>query len=105
MFERSGAAVKGRYASDGYEVLTYERSNRGVRYVFRKVDGDDTAPDVTQFSDHRIGAGRLRPSLLGRRPRRPARGADELAHQLAHLLPVYPSSLDAEGIVREMLAH
>jgi zinc transport system substrate-binding protein len=66
-FERSGAAVKGRYESDGYEVLVYERGSRGVPYIFPKVDGDDAEPDFIQFSDHRIGAGRLRPlpPLLG----------------------------------------
>ena len=37
-------SVAGEYASDGFEILTYEKGNRGVRYVFKKVGGDKTAP-------------------------------------------------------------
>lgn len=47
-------SVAGEYASDGFEILTYEKGNRGVRYVFKKVGGDKTAPGFIQFSDHLI---------------------------------------------------
>jgi zinc transport system substrate-binding protein len=99
-FERSGAAVEGRYASDGYEVLTYERGNRGVRYVFRKVDGDDDAPDFIQFSDHRIAPADSDHYHLYWGDDRAA-----LLEELTNWPTYYPSSLDADGIVREMLAH
>ena len=37
-------SVEGEYVSDGFEILTYEKVNRGVRYLFEKVDGDNKAP-------------------------------------------------------------
>ena len=99
-FERSGAAVEGRYESDGYEVLTYERGNRGVRYIFRKVDGDDAAPDFIQFSDHRIAPADSDHYHLYWGDDRAA-----LLEELTNWPTYYPSSLDADDIVREMLAH
>lgn len=53
-FSRNGKAVSGRYVADGYEILTYDKGNRGVRFVFRKASGDAGAPQFIQFSDHRI---------------------------------------------------
>lgn len=99
-FERSGETAEGRYESDGYEVLTYERGNRGVRYVFRKVDGDDAAPAFIQFSDHRIAPAESDHYHL-------YWGADRAAllEELTNWPTYYPSSLDADDIVQEMLAH
>lgn len=37
-------------------MLTYEKGNRGVRFIFEKVAGDEAAPRFIQFSDHRIAA-------------------------------------------------
>ena len=53
-FHRESGAVTGTYADDGHEILTYEKGNRGVRYIFKKVSGDAEAPAVIQFSDHAI---------------------------------------------------
>ena len=47
-------SVSGSYADDGYEVLTYAKGNRGVRFIFRKDAGDAAAPAYIQFSDHII---------------------------------------------------
>ena len=41
-------------ASDGHQILTYEKGNRGVRFIFEKQAGDAGAPCFIQFSDHRI---------------------------------------------------
>jgi zinc transport system substrate-binding protein len=99
-FEREGGVVEGRYERDGYEVLTYERGNRGVRYVFRKVDGDEDAPDFIQFSDHRIAPADSDHFHLYWGDDRAA-----LLEELTNWPTYYPSSLDADGILHEMLAH
>jgi zinc transport system substrate-binding protein len=99
-FDRNGTAVEGQYESDGYEVLTYERGNRGVRFIFRKVGGDDDAPDFIQFSDHRIAPAASDHFHLYWGDDRAA-----LLEELTNWPTYYPASLDADGIVREMLAH
>lgn len=43
--------LEARYVSDGYEILSYKKGNRGVRFIFKKTEGDAAAP---QFSDHKI---------------------------------------------------
>ncbi|MBP7001317.1 metal-binding protein ZinT [Amaricoccus sp.] len=99
-FESAGGTVAGTYAGDGFEVLTYEKGNRGVRFVFRKVAGDAAAPGFIQFSDHKIApetsdhfhlyAGDDRAALLG---------------ELTNWPTYYPASLDDAAVVREMIAH
>src|SRR5690606_13245292 len=44
----------GEYISGGYEILTYEKGNRGVRFIFEKSGGAEQAPQFIQFSDHNI---------------------------------------------------
>lgn len=99
-FHRPDGAVTGTYADDGYEVLTYEKGNRGVRFSFRKVAGDAGAPAFIQFSDHAIA------------PKTAAHyhlyWGDERAALLAELTnwpTYYPSSLTAGDVLGEMLAH
>ena len=53
-FFRDGQAVQGQYVNDGYEILTYESGNQGVRFIFAKSGGDAAAPQFIQFSDHEI---------------------------------------------------
>ncbi|MEQ8921853.1 MAG: ZinT/AdcA family metal-binding protein, partial [Roseovarius sp.] len=53
-FHEGDSSVSGTYADDGYEILTYKKGNRGVRFIFEKTEGDEDAPDYIQFSDHRI---------------------------------------------------
>jgi zinc transport system substrate-binding protein len=53
-FFRDGQPVQGQYENDGYEILTYESGNQGVRYIYEKSSGDETAPQFIQFSDHII---------------------------------------------------
>ncbi len=99
-FHRGGQSAQGRYESDGFEILTYAKGNRGVRFVFEKVGGDAEAPQFIQFSDHRIAPeasdhfhlywGGDRAALLEEVTNRPT---------------FYPAALDADGILAEMLAH
>ncbi|MFU1478105.1 ZinT family metal-binding protein [Roseovarius sp. C7] len=99
-FETASTRRSGTYTSDGYEILTYAKGNRGVRYIFAKTDGDAQAPDFIQFSDHRIAPepsdhyhlywGTDRAALL-----------DEVTNWPTY----YPARLSGTEIVAEMLAH
>lgn len=99
-FFRGGQGVEGRYASDGYEVLTYEKGNRGVRFVFRKVGGDEAAPAFIQFSDHKIAPEKSDHYHLYWGEDRAA-----LLEELTNWPTYYPASLDAQEIVQEMISH
>lgn len=99
-FHRGGAVVSGRYASDGRETLTYEKGNRGVRYVFRKVAGDEKAPQFIQFSDHAIAPVKADHYHLYWGEDRAA-----LLEELRHWPTYYPAALNGAQIVAEMLAH
>ena len=99
-FSRNGKAVSARYAQDGYEILTYEKGNRGVRYIFRKVSGDDGAPQFIQFSDHAIA-----PLKAGHYHLYWGEDRAALLNEITNWPTYYPASLDGAQIVAEMLAH
>ncbi|MCD1635369.1 metallochaperone AztD [Martelella mediterranea] len=99
-FYRDSAAVEGRYESDGYEILTYAKGNRGVRFIFEKAGGDEAAPQFIQFSDHRIAPADADHYHLYWGDDRAA-----LLEELTNWPTYYPSSLNADQIVDEMLAH
>ncbi|MBP5857610.1 metal-binding protein ZinT [Marivibrio halodurans] len=92
--------VQGRYEDDGYEVLTYKAGNRGVRFIFKKVGGDEEAPAFIQFSDHRIAPAKADHYHL-------YWGGDRAAllDEVTNWPTYYPSELSADQIVEEMLAH
>ena len=99
-FSRNGKAVSGRYVADGYEILTYAKGNRGVRFVFAKVAGDAAAPGFIQFSDHKIAPGKADHYHLY--------WGDDRARLLAEVTnwpTYYPSDLTAGQIAEEMSAH
>ncbi|KFB08813.1 ZinT family metal-binding protein [Nitratireductor basaltis] len=99
-FSKSGASFSGTYAGDGYEILTYEKGNRGVRFIFKKTEGDDSAPDYIQFSDHIIAPKKADHYHL-------YWGDDraELLKELSNWPTYYPAALTGEQIVKEMTAH
>ena len=99
-FFEDGQPLTARYASDGYEILTYPRGNRGVRFIFEKTDGDEAAPQYIQFSDHRIAPAAADHFHLYWGDDRAA-----LLEELTNWPTYYLSSLNAEEIVREMIAH
>lgn len=99
-FYRGGEAVEGRYATDGYEILTYEAGNRGVRFVFRKTGGDEAAPAFIQFSDHRIA-----PEKTGHYHLYWGDDRAALLGELSNWPTYYPSALNGEEIAHEMDAH
>lgn len=99
-FHEAGQSSQGTYEDDGYEVLTYKAGNRGVRYVFQKVSGDDAAPAFIQFSDHGIFPEDADHYHLYWGDDRAA-----LLEEVTNWPTYYPSSLSGEQIAEEMLAH
>ena len=99
-FHREGSFVSGTYAEDGYEILTYEKGNRGVRFIFKKVDGDADAPDYFQFSDHAIAPVKADHYHLYWGDDRTA-----LLSELTNWPTYFPSALSPQGVLDEMLAH
>ncbi|MBM7542691.1 metal-binding protein ZinT [Amphibacillus cookii] len=99
-FYRDGEEASGAYEYDGYEILTYERGNRGVRFIFTLVDGSEDMPQYIQFSDHNIFPVDSHHFHLYWGDDR-----EELLEEVTHWPTYYPSELDADGLVRDMLAH
>ncbi len=99
-FYRDGNPAQAHYASDGHEILTYKKGNRGVRYIFKKTAGDEAAPMFIQFSDHAIA-----PNKAGHYHLYFGDDRATLLKELTNWPTYYPSSMTAEDIVAEMLAH
>ncbi len=99
-FTEGDRTVTGTYADDGYEVLTYAKGNRGVRYVFRKTEGDADAPEFVQFSDHIIA-----PEVSHHYHLYWGSDREALLDEVVNWPTYYPADLDAQGIADEMLAH
>ncbi|PVB60437.1 hypothetical protein DCO57_17200 [Labrenzia sp. 011] len=99
-FFSEGVPLKARYVSDGREILTYKKGNRGVRFIFKKVEGDEAAPQFIQFSDHKIAPAKADHYHLYWGDDRTA-----LLEEVTNWPTYYPSSLSADEIVAEMQAH
>ena len=99
-FHRGENVTSGNYVYDGYEILTYKKGNRGVRFIFKKNSGDDAAPAYLQFSDHKIAPEKTDHFHLYWGDDRKA-----LLEQLTNWPTYYPSNLSKAQIVEEMLAH
>ncbi|WP_418314283.1 ZinT family metal-binding protein [Phyllobacterium zundukense] len=99
-FFKDGKPLEARYASDGYEILTYEKGNRGVRFIFKKTEGDAAAPQYIQFSDHKIA-----PEAAGHYHLYWGNDRSALLEEVTNWPTYYPSSLSAKEIVSEMMAH
>lgn len=99
-FYEDGKETTGTYENDGFEILDKGEGKKGVRFAFKLVDGPDELPNYILFSDHYIFpsksyhyhlyAGDDRNKLLGKLDNWPT---------------YYPAKLDADGLVRDMLAH
>ncbi|MCB1464853.1 MAG: metal-binding protein ZinT [Nitratireductor sp.] len=99
-FIKDSGSVSGRYVYDGRETLTYKKGNRGVRFIFKKAEGDDDAPRIIQFSDHRIAPSKADHFHL-------YWGDDRAAvlKELTNWPTYYPASLSGDEIVHAMMAH
>ncbi|WP_010098632.1 ZinT family metal-binding protein [Ornithinibacillus scapharcae] len=99
-FYRNGKEYTGKFKYDGYEILEYEAGNRGVRYIFKHEEGVEGVPTYIQFSDHSIYPTDSYHFHLYWGDDRQA-----LLEEMENWPTYYPSDLDGEGIVSEMLAH
>ena len=99
-FFEGGKPLEARYVSDGYEILTYKKGNRGVRFIFRKTEGDAAAPKYIQFSDHKIA-----PEAADHYHLYWGNDRAALLEEVTNWPTYYPSSLSAKEIVEEMMAH
>lgn len=99
-FFQDGQELQGNYENDGYEILNYEAGNRGVRFVYKLVDGDADMPQYIQFSDHLISPTDSHHYHLYWGDDR-----EELLEEVTQWPTYYPSDLDADDIVRDQLAH
>jgi zinc transport system substrate-binding protein len=99
-FFRGKDSVTGDYETDGHEILTYKKGNRGVRFVFRKSAGDDAAPRFIQFSDHIVAPEKADHYHL-------YWGNDRavLLNEATNWPTYYPANLNGKQIADEMLAH
>ncbi|MFB4158858.1 metal-binding protein ZinT [Geomicrobium sp. JSM 1781026] len=88
------------YEYDGYEILTYDAGNRGVRFIFEKVDGDEAMPEYIQFSDHEIAPTDSHHFHLYWGDDR-----EDLLDEVTNWPTYYPTDLNEEDIVHEMIAH
>ena len=99
-FYEDDASYAARYISYGFEILTYKAGNRGVRFIFKKTEGDDEAPQFIQFSDHRIA-----PALADHYHLYWGDDRSALLEEVTNWPTYYPSSLNGEQIASEMMAH
>jgi len=100
-FYKNGEGKTGEYKYHGYEILTYESGNRGVRYLFDLVGEADGVPKHVQFSDHSIYPTKAEHYHIY--------FGDEdhvtLLKELDNWPTYYFSNLSGEEIVEEMNAH
>lgn len=99
-FIKNGESYSGQYESDGYEILTYEAGNRGVRYIFKLVDVIEGLPKYIQFSDHHISPYNVDHYHLYWGDDRAA-----LLEEVINWPTYYHSNLDGKSIASEMMVH
>ncbi|WP_447927763.1 metal-binding protein ZinT [Vreelandella sp. EE27] len=98
-FYENGEERSAEYQYDGYEILEYEAGNRGVRFIFENED-TDSMPRYIQFSDHDIYPVQAHHFHLYWGDDREA-----LLEEVTNWPTYYPSGMDSDEIVSEMLAH
>ncbi len=99
-YEEGNEGRSGEYAYDGYETLTYEAGNRGVRYVFELAEEADGLPQFIQFSDHAIS-----PTDADHFHLYWGDDREALLEEVTNWPTYYPSALDGHDIAHEMMAH
>lgn len=100
-FVVDGKQSKYTYKSSGYEILTYEKGNRGVRFTFETDDPDAGNFKYVQFSDHEIAptdSAHFHIYFGGE-------SQEALYEEVDNWPTYYPSELSDEEIAQEMMAH
>lgn len=98
--KENGDSQSAQYAYDGYEILNYERGNRGVRFVFKRTDDNTDMPSFIQFSDHNIHPNKVAHFHLYWGDDRAA-----LLDEVDHWPTYYPVDWTEAQIADDMLAH
>ncbi|MYL71715.1 ZinT/AdcA family metal-binding protein [Halobacillus litoralis] len=99
-FYEDGKERSGEYVSDGYEILTYDKGNRGVRYIFKLEKEAEGLPTYIQFSDHSIY-----PTKAGHYHLYWGDDREALLEEVTHWPTYYPLDMDGQEIAHEMMAH
>lgn len=99
-FHKGGEESFGKYAYDGYEILTYKAGNRGVRYIFELKEEDEKLPRFIQFSDHSIS-----PTSAGHFHLYWGNNRAALLEEVVNWPTYYPSEMEGHDIAHEMMAH
>ncbi|KAE9624752.1 ZinT/AdcA family metal-binding protein [Parasedimentitalea maritima] len=99
-FFRDGTPIQGEYEDDGYEILTYESGNQGVRFLFKKSGGDVEAPASIQFSDHKIV-----PTKADHYHLYWGNDRAQILTEWTNWPTYFPIEMSGEDIANEMLAH
>ncbi|WP_373877051.1 metal-binding protein ZinT [Lysinibacillus piscis] len=99
-FFNEGQELRGTYQNDGYEILTYEAGNRGVRYSFKLDEAKEGLPQYIQFSDHNIY-----PTKSGHYHLYWGDNRETLLQEVEHWPTYYPIQMTGHDIVHEMIAH
>ena len=100
-FTRNGKDAIATYKYDGYKILDYSKSNRGVRYLFTATgDVPEGAPKAVQFSDHGIAPGKAAHFHIFS-----GDSQDKTLKEMDNWPTYYPASMDADEVATEMLAH
>lgn len=99
-FFKNGEEYSGKYIYDGYEILTYDAGNRGVRYIFKLAEKAEGVPQYIQFSDHSIYPNKASHYHL-------YWGDDrkDLLDEVIHWPTYYSSKMDGHDIAHEMMEH
>ncbi|HFU3844693.1 TPA: zinc ABC transporter substrate-binding protein AdcA [Streptococcus suis] len=94
-------SYKYTYKYVGYEILTYKKGNRGVRFLFEATDANAGDYKYVQFSDHKIAPEKTDHFHIyfG------GESQEKLLEELENWPTYYPVGLTGYEIAQEMLAH
>lgn len=99
-FYKNKEGNSGEYIYDGYEILTYDAGNRGVRYIFKLAEKTEGVPQYIQFSDHGI-----HPNKAGHYHLYWGDNRGALLDEVMHWPTYYPSDMEGHDIAHEMMEH
>ncbi|MBV7318244.1 metal-binding protein ZinT [Bacillus halotolerans] len=99
-FFKNGKEYSGKYTYDGYEILTYDGGNRGVRYIFKRAKKAEGLPQYIQFSDHSIY-----PTKASHYHLYWGEDREALLDEVKNWPTYYPSEMDGHDIAHDMMAH
>ena len=97
----AGESKTFEYNYVGYEILTYEKGNRGVRFLFETNDPEAGDYKYAQFSDHNIApveTGHYHIYWGGE-------SQEALLEEVDHWPTYYPTDMSGSEIAQEMMAH